>query len=70
MQYSQNEPGQLFSLITKGQGQMSVTFQEGHNFDFILRDVQKFLNYFNIAKSYILVLIINPENFKSSSGGN
>jgi hypothetical protein len=31
------------------------------------RDVQ---NYFNIAKSCIVVLLINPENIKSLSGVN
>jgi hypothetical protein len=38
-----NEPEQLFTLITKGQGKRSVTLPESQNFDFIFPGRSKFL---------------------------
>jgi hypothetical protein len=42
-----NEPGQLFTLIAKGQGQRSVTLPEGQNFYFIFPGRSKFLEFFS-----------------------
>jgi hypothetical protein len=42
-----NEPEQLFTLITKGQGQSSVTLPEGQKFDFIFPGSSKFLKFFS-----------------------
>jgi hypothetical protein len=48
-----------------------VILPEGQNFDFNFPGTIKiFTIFFSIAKSYIVVLILNSENFKSFSRGD
>jgi hypothetical protein len=41
-----NEPGQLLTVITKGQGQRSASFPKNQNFDFTFPGRSKFLEKF------------------------
>jgi hypothetical protein len=42
-----NKPGQLFTLITKGQGQKSVTLPKSQKIDFIFPGRSKFWKLFS-----------------------
>jgi hypothetical protein len=60
-----NEPVQLFTGITKGQGQRPLTLLEGQSKYFTFLGRSNFWSFFNIAKSCTAIFLVDPTNFKA-----